>query len=139
MPIPKKQVRGVCDVTFRDISLTSLVGKVLCKILENRLSSMAEKSLIVEEQGGFQKKRGGRDQSLSLMLLEQTEMVRKPAGMLVAFINFAKVYEGVCVLTSVCMYEHLHNKWCTCVCYVRVCVCECVCACARVCASMDTV
>ena len=41
--VPKKQTRGVCDVnTFRGISLTSLVSKVLCKILENRLSCIAE-------------------------------------------------------------------------------------------------
>ena len=80
VPVPKKQVRSVCDVnTFRGISLTSLVSKVVCKILENRLSSMAEeKGLIVEEQGGFRKKRGCRDQLLSLVLLGQTEMVRKP-------------------------------------------------------------
>ena len=43
VPVPKKQVRGVCDVnTFWGISLTSLVSKVVCKILENRLSRMAE-------------------------------------------------------------------------------------------------
>ena len=36
VPVLKKQTRGVCDVhTFRFISLTSLVSKVLCKILEN--------------------------------------------------------------------------------------------------------
>ena len=97
VPVPKKQVRGVCDVnTFRAISLTSLVSKVVCKILENRISSMAEeKGLIVEEQGGFQKKRGCRDQLLSLVLLGHTEMVRKPVGMLVAFIDFAKAYDNV--------------------------------------------
>ena len=54
-----------------------------------------EKGLIVEEQGGFRKKRGCRDQLLSLVLLGQTEMVRKPAGMLVAFIDFAKAYDKV--------------------------------------------
>ena len=71
VPVPKKQTRGVCDVnTFRGISLTSLVSKVLCKILENRLSCIAEeKGLIAEEQGGFRKGRGCRDQLLSLVLL----------------------------------------------------------------------
>ena len=39
VPVPKKQTRAVCDVhTFWGISLTSLVSKMLCKILENRLS-----------------------------------------------------------------------------------------------------
>ena len=45
--------------TFRGISLTSLVSKVLCNILENRLSCIAEeKGLIAEEQGGFRKREG---------------------------------------------------------------------------------
>ena len=46
-------------------------------------------------QGGFWKKRGYRDQLLSVVYLGQIEMVRKPAGMLVAFIDFAKVYDKV--------------------------------------------
>ena len=49
--------------------------------------------LIMEEQGGFRKKRGCRDQLLPLVLLEQTEMVRKAAGMREEFIDFAKVYD----------------------------------------------
>ena len=59
---------------FWGISLTSLVSKVYCKILENRLSCMTEeKGLIAEEQGGFCKGRGRRDQLLSLALLGQRE------------------------------------------------------------------
>ena len=97
VPVPKGKAKGVCNVNaFRGISLTSLVSKVVCKILEQRLSSVAEeRGLIVEEQGGFRKRRGCRDQLLSLVLLGQTEMVRKPAGMLVAFIDFAKAYDKV--------------------------------------------
>ena len=96
-PVPKKQTRGVCDVhTFWGITLTSLVSKVLCKILENRLSCMVEeKGLIAEEQGDFRKGRGCRDHLLSLVLLGQTELVKKPDGMLVAFIDFAKAYDKV--------------------------------------------
>ena len=50
VPVPKKQVRGACDVnTFRGISLTSMVSKVLCKVLENRLSCVVgEKGLIAD-------------------------------------------------------------------------------------------
>ena len=111
--VPKKQVRGVCDVnTFRGISLTSLVSKVVCKILENRFSSMAEeKGLIEEEQGGFRKKRGCRDQLLSLVLLGQTEMVRKPAGMLVAFIDFAKAYDKVNLREVVVLSAECGREW----------------------------
>ena len=50
MPVPKRQVKGVCDVnTFRGISLTSLVSKVVCKILDNRLTSMAEERVLIME------------------------------------------------------------------------------------------
>ena len=68
VPVPKKQGRGLCDViTFRGISLTSLVNKVLSKILESRLSGMAEeKGLIAEEHGDFHRNRGCRDQVLAL-------------------------------------------------------------------------
>ena len=97
VPVPKKQTWGVCDEhTFWGISLNSLVCKVLCKILKNRLSCMAEeKGLIAEEQGGFHKGRKCRDQLLSLVLLGQTELARKPDGMLVAFIDFTKAYDKV--------------------------------------------
>ena len=65
IPVPKKRGRGVTD-NFRGISLTSVVYKVLCMILNRRLSLIAEEDgLIVDEQGGFRKLRGCRDQILS--------------------------------------------------------------------------
>ena len=54
-----------------------------------------EKELIAEEQGGFRKSRGCRDQVLSLMLLDQTEVIKRKDGMLVAFIDFSKAYDKV--------------------------------------------
>ena len=54
-----------------------------------------ERGLIAEEQGGFRKRRGCRDQLLSLVLLRQTEIVRKPVGMFVAFIDFVRAYDKV--------------------------------------------
>ena len=80
---------GGCDVnTFRGICLTSVVSKVLCKILESRLSSMAEEiGLIAEEQVCFRRNRGCRDQILLLVLLGQAEMVKWNDGMLVALID----------------------------------------------------
>ena len=97
VPVPKKQSRGTCATnTYRGISLTSTVSKVLCMILNARLSDVAEREgLITEEQGGFRKQRGCRDQVLALVLLGQTEMVRADRGMLVAFIDFAKAYDKV--------------------------------------------
>ena len=55
IPVPKKQARGVCKVDyFRGISLSSIMYKVMCMILNMRLSTVAEEEgLIAEEQGGF--------------------------------------------------------------------------------------
>ena len=38
----------------------------------------------------------------------------------------------LCLLVSVCLFEHVPVCVCVCVC-VYVCVCVCVCVCARVC------
>ena len=77
-------------------NLTSTVSKVLCIILNARLSGVAEEEgLIAEEQGEFRKQRGCRDQVLTLVLLGQTEMAKAARGMLVAFIDFAKAYNKV--------------------------------------------
>ena len=57
---------------------------------------MAEgEGLIAEEQGGFCKQRGCRDQVLTLVLLGRTEIAKAAKGMLVAFIDFTKAYDTV--------------------------------------------
>ena len=62
---------GVCEANnFRGIiiTLTSTVSKVLCTVLNNRLSSLAEEEgLIADEQVGFQKHMGCRDQLLTVV------------------------------------------------------------------------
>ena len=71
VPVPKKSPMGICETTnFRGIALTSTVSKVMCTVLNNRLSCVAEdEGLIAEEQAGFRKHRGCRDQVLALVLL----------------------------------------------------------------------
>ena len=97
VPVPKKQSRGTCVAdNFRGISLTSSVSKVLCMILNARLTDVTERrGLIAEEQGGFRKQRGCRDQVLTLVLLGQTEIAKAAKGTLVAFIDFTKAYDMV--------------------------------------------
>ena len=75
VPVPK-QARGVYEVNhFHGVSLSSIVCKTMCMVLNVRLSTVAEEEgLIAEEQGGFQKMRGCRDQVLSLVLLGQMEI-----------------------------------------------------------------
>ena len=65
-------------------------------ILNARLTDVTEgEGLISEEQGGFRKQKGCRDQVLTLVLLGQTEMAKAAKGMLVAFIDFTKAYDTV--------------------------------------------
>ena len=72
------------------------MSKVLCTVLNNRLFSLAEEEgLIADEQAGFRKHMGCRDQLLTLVLLGQLEIAKNPEGMLVAFLDFSKAYDRV--------------------------------------------
>ena len=97
VPIPKSKVTGVCNIdNFRDISLTSLVGKMLCMILNRRLTTYLQaEGILAEEQGGFRSSRSCRDQILSLLLISQTMVAKKSSGLLTAFIDFKKAYDRV--------------------------------------------
>ena len=55
-----------------------------------------EYNLVVEEQGGFRKGRGCRDQIVLLILLGQTKVALQEDGFLTAFIDFSKAYDRVC-------------------------------------------
>ena len=97
VPVPKKSLMGICETTnFQGTALTSTVSKVMCTVLNNRLSCVAEdEGLIAEEQVGFRKHRGCRDQVLALVLLIQMEVAKKAKGMMVTFIDFSKAYDRV--------------------------------------------
>ena len=55
---------------------------------------VGERNLVAEEQGGFRRGRGCRDQLLTLMLLEQIKAMSK-RGMFAGFIDFRKAYDRV--------------------------------------------
>ena len=82
VPIPKGRVKGACDTSnFRGISLTSLVGKIMCMVLNNWLADFLEaKELLADEQGGFHRGRGCRDQILSLLLIGQSMVAKSLVG-----------------------------------------------------------
>ena len=64
-------------------------------ILNTRLSDEAkEEGLIAEEQGGFRRQMGCRDEGLMPVLLGQAEMAKAGRGM-VAFTDFAIAYDKV--------------------------------------------
>ena len=96
VPMPKKRNQGVCMVDdFRRISLTSVAYKPMCSVVHSRLLHMVEeKQLVAEEQGGFRKGRGCRDQLITLVLLGQMKAVTG-RGMFASFIDFRKPYDRV--------------------------------------------
>ena len=59
VPIPKKGDLSNCD-NWRDISLVDVVGKVIARILQDRLQQLAEEEL-PESQCGFRKGWGCTD------------------------------------------------------------------------------
>ena len=80
VPVPKRKRQDVCKVDdFHGISLTSVAYKAMCSMVHRRLVHMVEeKQLVAEEQGGFRKGRGCRDQLRTLVLLGTVESsVRK--------------------------------------------------------------
>ena len=92
----KKRVRGVCRMDeFRGISLVPVAYKAMCGIIQERLTQVVgERNLVAEEQGGFRRGRGCRDQLLTLMLLGQIKAMSK-RGMFAGFIDFRKAYDRV--------------------------------------------
>ena len=88
VPVSKKLGGGVClPDTFRGVALT-VMCKVFCHILKERLATMIEEyNLVVEEQGGFRKGRDCRDQIILLMLLGQTKLATLEGGFLAALIH----------------------------------------------------
>ena len=88
VPVSKKLGGGVClHDTFRGVAL-AVMCKVFCHILKERLATMVEEyNLVVEEQGGFRKGRGCRDQIALLVLLGQTKPATLEGGFLAALIH----------------------------------------------------
>ena len=57
---------------FQGISLVPVAYKAMCGIVQERLTQVVgERNLVAEQQGGFRRGRGCRDQLLTLMLLGQ--------------------------------------------------------------------
>ena len=90
--LPKKGDLGNCD-NYRTISLISHASKILLYIILNRLQQKVDME-IPEEQAGFRKGRGTRDQIFNLNLLLQKNMgVNKP--IYIAFIDYRKAFDSV--------------------------------------------
>jgi hypothetical protein len=81
-------------LNYRGITLLSIVAKVYCSVLANRLMIFAERegAGIVEEQGGFRPRRGTDDQ---LFALTETLRLRTGKVTYAAFIDVKKAYDTV--------------------------------------------
>ena len=67
----------------------------MCTVIYERVVKVAEeKGLVSEEQCGFRKGRGCRDQLLTLMILGKMKMTAK-RGMFGAFIDLKKAYDTI--------------------------------------------
>jgi hypothetical protein len=98
VPVPKARQRGASvPGDFRGFYLTSVVCKVFCLILNERLPVVVaeENRLLADEQGGFRKGRGCAKIIVSLVLMAQTQMALRSEGMMTAFIDFQKAYDRV--------------------------------------------
>ena len=69
IPIPKNGNLKYCDY-WRGISLLGLVGKVVARIILNRLQKLAEK-LLPESQCGFRKDQGCNDMIFNFRQLSE--------------------------------------------------------------------
>ena len=92
VPIPKKGDLSNCD-NWRGISLLDVVGKVIARILQDRLQQLAEEEL-PESQCGFRKGRGCSDMIFAVrQLVEKSWEHRTKAFFL--FVDLRKAYDSV--------------------------------------------
>ncbi len=91
-PIYKKGDRTDCD-NYRGIALLDVTGKVLARILADRLAPWAE-GVLAEAQCGFRRGRRAADQVFALrMLIEKA--VKKGRPLHICFVDLEKAYDSV--------------------------------------------
>ncbi|XP_049789823.1 uncharacterized protein LOC126195306, partial [Schistocerca nitens] len=92
IPIPKKRSSKEFS-DYRTIALISYASKVMLKILQNRLRQYLDREL-PEEQAGFRKGRGTRDQIANIRwIMEKAREFQKDVYL--CFIDYAKAFDCV--------------------------------------------
>ena len=90
----KNGKRSLCD-NYRGISLLSVAGKILARIIITRINQHLTDSVYSESQCGFRKGRGTIDMIFCLrQLQEKSREHRTPLYM--AFIDLTKAFDSVC-------------------------------------------
>ena len=95
-PIPKSSTSDPKDpMSYRGITLTSVVYKIDCSILKTRLTFWCEsENMLVDEQNGFRKGRSTIDHISTLTNIVETRKKRK-LSTYCAFIDFKKAYDTI--------------------------------------------
>ena len=88
----KKGLRSECG-NHRGISLLSIAGKILAKIILNRIKIIAEK-LLPESQCGFRPGRSTTDMIFTLRQLQE-KAIEQQQALYVVFVDFAKAFDTV--------------------------------------------
>ena len=92
VPIPKKGNLSKCD-NWRGIALLDVVGKVVARIIEERLQEVAEEEL-PESQCGFREKRGYSDMVFTVCQFVENSWEHRTKSFLV-FIDLKKAYDSI--------------------------------------------
>ena len=93
VPIPKKGDLSSCDNYWRGISLLDVVGKVVARVLQERLQKVAEDEL-PESQCGFRRERSCADMIFTVRQLEEKAWEHK-SSVYFTFVDLKKVYNSV--------------------------------------------
>ena len=78
---------------YRGISLLSIAGKIMAKILQKRLSVLAE-TVLTESQCGFRQERSTIDMIFSLRQLQE-KAIEQHRDLYIVFIDFRKAFDTV--------------------------------------------
>ena len=92
VPMPKKGNLSLCD-NWRGISLLDVVGKVVARILQERLQKLAEDEL-PESQCGFRAERGCADMIFTVHQLIEKSWEHKSKAFF-TFIDLKKAYDSI--------------------------------------------
>ena len=78
---------------YRGISLLAIAGKIMAKIVQGRLASLAE-GVLTEAQCGFRQKRSTIDMIFSLRQIQE-KAIEQNKELYVVFIDFRKAFDTV--------------------------------------------
>uniref|UniRef100_A0A8D9AY99 Craniofacial development protein 2 n=1 Tax=Cacopsylla melanoneura TaxID=428564 RepID=A0A8D9AY99_9HEMI len=92
VPIFKKGKKSICD-NYRGISLLSVAGKVISRIIYNRLTPLMEK-ILSDTQCGFRKNKSTTDMIFSARQLVEKTMEQK-SSLCIAFVDLTKAFDSV--------------------------------------------